>query len=241
MTGYVDLHVHYIPGVDDGVRDASDALALLRGLRRVGFERCVATPHIRAGMFPNDRKPLEDAFAGFVAEHGGEAGIPMLGLGAEHFVDETFLDRLRDDRALPYPGGRAILIELPPSAFPVGLGDLCFRVRTRGLVPVLAHPERYAPLYDSTVPLDALLDLGVAPLLDLMSLVGRYGRAPQRAAERMLDEGAYVAACSDAHAPADIDRVEAAIGVLVRRVGRDEAQSLLSDAPRAILDGTLDV
>lgn len=241
MSGYVDLHLHYVPGVDDGVRDRDDSLALLRGLRALGFIHCVATPHIRPGMFPNDRAPLEAAFAELAASTRSESGLPGLGLGAEHFVDDSFLPRIMANQALPYPGGKAVLIELPPSSFPLGLADVCFRLKSRGLVPVLAHPERYAPLYESTAPLDALLDAGVAPLLDLMSLTGRYGRAPQRAAERMLDDGVYVAACSDAHSSADVPRVEAAIDALLRRVGRDGRDELLVEGPKAILDGTLDV
>jgi protein-tyrosine phosphatase len=74
-----------------------------------------------------------------------------------------------------------------------------------------------------------------------MSLVGRYGRASQRAAERMLDEGVYYAACSDAHRPTDVEHVEDAIGRLIDLVGEEEAEELLSENPRRILSGNVEI
>lgn len=238
MKGYVDLHLHYVPGVDDGVTSDEDALALLRGLKAIGFDTAIATPHIRAGMFPNRRSNLEEAFERFAAQARDVDGLPSLGLGAEHFVDDVLMELLGSKQARPYPGDRAILLELHPTTFPVRLVELCFRVRTKGHIVVLAHPERYAPLFARTRDLEPLLEAGVVPLLDLMSLVGHYGRSAQRAAERMLEEGTYVAACSDAHRPADVEVVAAGIARLERLVGREEARELLVDGPRQILDGT---
>lgn len=238
MKGYVDLHLHYVPAVDDGVRTDAEAVALLRGLYALGFSKTITTPHIRAGMFPNRRSILEPAFDAFVQRMGDTTSVPELGLGAEHFVDDSFLELLETGETRPYPGARAMLLELHPTSFPVNLPQLCFRVRTKGHLVVLAHPERYAPLFARTDSLDPLLDAGMVPLLDLMSLVGRYGRAAQRAAERMLEEGVYLAACSDAHRPEDLDDVASALARLSRLVGREEADELLIDGPRRILDGT---
>ena len=87
-------------------------------------------------------------------------------------------------------------------------------MRVAGVTPVLAHPERYRPFFDATDDMDPLLDVGVVPLLDIMSLTGKYGKKPQEAAERMLDEGVYYAACSDAHRPADAPVVGEAMALL---------------------------
>jgi protein-tyrosine phosphatase len=113
-------------------------------------------------------------------------------------------------------------------------------MQVRGLRPMIAHPERYSPLADDTAPLDALLDAGAMTQLDLMSLVGRYGDRPRRVAERMLEEGAYDIACSDAHRPEDVDHVSKAIDRLRALVGADEVVALLSTNPRGVLDGSYD-
>ena len=236
--GFVDLHSHYIPSVDDGVKSLEEGVALCEGLRAAGFSMVVATPHIRSVMFPNKRVALEQAHADFCAATSDRSGMPVLGLGAEHFFDDVVFGLFRDGGALPYPGGHAALVELPPEAIPRGLDRCFFDMKVRGMQPVLAHPERYRPLFKRTDALDPLVDAGALPLLDVMSLVGRYGRRPKGAAERMLKEDVYYAACSDAHRPSDVALVRQAIVRLRELVGDDRTQELLSTNPRKILDGT---
>ncbi|PKN44050.1 MAG: protein tyrosine phosphatase, partial [Deltaproteobacteria bacterium HGW-Deltaproteobacteria-20] len=85
MAGYVDLHSHWIPGVDDGVPSVDEGIALLRALSAAGFERVIATPHMRPGMFDNERKGLEAAYEEMV-RHVASSGVGVqVGLGCEHF------------------------------------------------------------------------------------------------------------------------------------------------------------
>ena len=58
MRGFVDLHSHWVSSIDDGARSTSEGIDLLRGLHDVGFSTVVATPHMRPGMFENDRSAL---------------------------------------------------------------------------------------------------------------------------------------------------------------------------------------
>ncbi len=239
MSGYVDLHLHYVPGVDDGVRTIDESRRLLEGLHALGYARCVATPHIRSGMFENRKEGLEAGFREVVTALAG-ARIPELGLASEHFFDDVFWQIFERRQVLPYPGDNAILVELHPDRWPRGLTERLFQIQLRGLRPVIAHPERYAPLADETDPLDALLDAGAMTQLDLMSLVGRYGDRPRRVAERMLEEGAYDIACTDAHRPEDLEHVARAIDRLRALVGTSEVETLLVKNPAGVLDGSYD-
>jgi protein-tyrosine phosphatase len=234
-----DLHCHYVPGVDDGVRTTEDGLLLCQALHKLGYETVVATPHIRMGMFENDKAGLCATFEAFVAAVSGESDMPNTGLAAEHFCDETFFERLERGDALPYPGGHAALVEFPPESLPLRIEDRFFRMMVRGVRPVIAHPERYMPIWRNSEPLEKLVDLGALSLLDLMSLMGKYGRRPQRAAEELLELGVYYAACSDSHKAEDVELVGRGIERLVALVGDAEAQLLLSEHPRSILDGTV--
>ena len=233
----IDLHCHYIPNIDDGVKSLEDGISLLRGLRGLGFERVIATPHIRTAMFENRRPGIQDAFFKFKADVAEESDLPELGVAAEHFFDDVVWELILTREACYYPGGRALLIEFPPSRFPLGLARCFEEMKLRGVRPVLAHPERYAPLYKKSDALVELRRLGVLPLLDVMSLAGHYGRAPQAAAERMLEQGLYFAACSDSHRPAHVEVVGEALGRLRERVGEDEAELLTHSNPGRLLNG----
>jgi len=226
--------------VDDGVRSLEEGVRLVQRLASIGYERVVATPHIRTAMFPNRKPALQEAFDEFVEITRDVPGMPTLGLGAEHFFDDVFWELFMTEQAIPYPGGHAALVEFSSQSLPLRVDDFFFEMQLKGVRPVVAHPERYRPLFRRSELLEPLVHGGALPLLDLMSLVGKYGRRPKRAAERMLSEGIYFAACSDCHRPSDVDHVEAAIGRLKKLVGPEHATELLSERPRRILEGNFD-
>ena len=177
----------------------------------------------------------------------GDAELPAVHLASEHFFDEIVFARLVKGEGLPYPditkrgapprasGRRSVLVELPTQVFPTHIEHRFFDLGRAGLRPVLAHPERYSPVWKDDTCLDPLIDAGAFLLLDVCALVGKYGRAAQKAAEKLLDDEAYEAACSDAHRPEDTDVTEEAIAVLERRVGKEETERLLGEGPRTIL------
>ena len=234
---FVDLHCHYLPGIDDGVRTFEEGVALCRALRSIGFERVVATPHIRSAMFENRRSNIETEFAHFVDATKNENEFPTLLLGAEHFFDDVFWELFLQNDAVVYSGGRAILVEFPRERIPLGIEQRFFEMQVKGIRPILAHPERYRPFFRKSDGLRDLVRLGALPLLDVMSLTGKYGRRPKKAAQRMLDEALYGAACSDCHRPKDVELVAKGIELLRRHVGDTSAEKLLSIHPRKILDG----
>ena len=239
MRDFIDLHSHWIAHIDDGARSPAAGIALLARLHQAGFSKVIATPHMRPGMFDNDRPALERAYAA-MGPHLSEAQVPLpeIGLASEHYFDDIVYRRLVQGEGLPYPGSRACLIELPPQSFPAFLQARIFDLRRAGLTPVLAHPERYQPVWKDLAVLSPLLDAGTHLQLDLCSLVGKYGRAAQRAAEELLEDEAYEIACSDAHKPEDVDAVVSSIERLEALVGRDERTRLLIEGPRSLLHST---
>jgi protein-tyrosine phosphatase len=205
MAGFVDLHCHWIPGVDDGARDLDAGLGILRGLAALGFVRVIATPHMRPGLFDNSAAQLHAAFDAVQARLGGHGELPERALSSEHYFDDVVFHRILSGEGLPYPGEAAVLLEFYESSFPLRLDQLLAQLRQRKLTPVIAHPERYRALWDRPETLERLLDQGSVALLDVAALTGKYGRRPQRCAEQFLERGLYHAACSDAHRPADVE------------------------------------
>ena len=240
MEDFVDIHCHFVAGVDDGAVTVDDGLALLARLRQIGFASVYATPHMRAGLFDNERAGLQAAFERMQAAVAGRADMPRIGLACEHHLDDTVFARLVSGQGVPYPSGRAALIELPNERFPLRLGERMFELRCKRIRPVLAHPERYRPVWRDRQVLDPLLDGGVVLLMDLGALAGKYGRAVRRCAEELLEEGYYYAASSDAHRAEDVDAVAAGIRRLFELAGEQDATFMLREGPQAILDGKVE-
>jgi protein-tyrosine phosphatase len=237
LRGFVDLHCHFVAGIDDGAPTPDEGLAMLERLHALGFSKVVATPHMRPGMFDNGREDLIAAFERMQGAVRARTDLPEVDLSSEHYFDDVVYERLLSGAALPYPGGRAVLLEFWGNEFPAVVMHRLFDLRQRGLLTVIAHPERYRCLWRSPEILERLIDSGAAALLDTAALVGKYGREPQQCALELLERGLYHAACSDAHRTADLVEVEKGMHLIAERYGEDEMEFLFDRGPKAILAG----
>ena len=56
MTGFVDMHCHIVPYVDDGANDMDEAIKMLKMEYAEGVRTIIATPHFRKKMFETPRE-----------------------------------------------------------------------------------------------------------------------------------------------------------------------------------------
>jgi len=236
MSGFVDLHCHLLPGVDDGARTPAESLEMARALVQVGFATVAVSPHARAGCAPVEIciERLEAARSAL-----GEAGVPLrLELGAENaLVEEGFLEGLGTPAARSIHRGPFVLVELPYAAPVPALPTLVFQMMRRGAVPLFAHPERCLEFQRAGRGAEVVA-LGARLQLDLGALSGRYGPVARRTARMLLDAGLYTVAASDLHGPSGAQRwLEQAISELRAAAGDAAVRSLLRDGPARVLAG----
>jgi len=234
----VDLHCHLLWGIDDGCRGPEDAVAAARALAALGYTEAAQTPHARADFPSRDAALCEARFVDLAALLAREGVRLELHRGAENFLDELFLDRVARGEARGLGAtGRYVLVELPFAGAVPQLPDLLFRIRLKGLVPLMAHPERCAE-FERPGRAEEAVRLGAALQLDVGALTGRYGKNARRQAERILGDGLYAVAATDLHGPVEAERwVAEALGALQRRAGAAEARRLCQDNPRRVLAG----
>lgn len=68
----------------------------------------------------------------------------MLYLATENMLDNLFEERLAKNDVLPLgKDGKHLLVETSYFNPPMGLNNILLRIKTKGYIPVLAHPERY--------------------------------------------------------------------------------------------------
>src|ERR1035437_6982859 len=56
----IDVHCHFLPGLDDGCADLSESLECLRIMAAAGYSRIFCTPHCSSSMF-TDPSPADVA------------------------------------------------------------------------------------------------------------------------------------------------------------------------------------
>lgn len=235
MSGYCDLHCHLLPGVDDGARTLEDALEMAKALVELGFDTVAPSPHARPQYAPVEqvnevRAALRLALA--------QAGIPLrLVPNAENLLDADFMETLGTPAERSLGAGKVVLVELPyTSPVPV-LAELLFRIRVKGLTPLIAHPERCMEFERPGRAAEAVR-AGALLQLDIGALNGRYGRTAKRLSLAFLNEGLYAVAATDLHGPVGArEWVGAALETLRSEVGSDGVTRLLSTHPHRLLEG----
>jgi protein-tyrosine phosphatase len=135
----IDLHSHLLPGVDDGSPTVEVSVPVLQQFAADGVECVVLTPHLIASRAAV--APYEKHRAILATLRAAAPPAPELRLGWEIMLDEPNVDLRAPHLALG--GAGAVLVEFPRRAVPVRATDELARIRSSGLVPVLAHPERY--------------------------------------------------------------------------------------------------
>ena len=138
----IDLHSHLLPGVDDGSRSVQQSLGVLEELQRQGVTHLCLTPHVSASKAGDGVPEPHDRAFEALAPHV-PYGIKLL-RGAEVMMDKPLPAVVADRRDLTINRTRYILIEFPRLVTAQTVAQAIAGVTGIGLIPLVAHPERYS-------------------------------------------------------------------------------------------------
>jgi protein-tyrosine phosphatase len=232
----IDTHCHLLAGVDDGPRTDAEALRLARRLVADGVTTVVCTPH------------FSDQFATpvLVVRQRHERLRSELGLvGIE--LETHVAAELSVARALGTPparlwvrsfGGRYLLVELVRDTPREAAREVCARLESLGLVPVLAHPERCKAVQADPELLDEAKAAGALVQVVAPSLSGRFGNDIWSSAWHLVESGVADLVASDAHrASANSPQLAAVAELIETRCGAGRRRELTELTPRRLLSG----
>ena len=193
LEGATDHHSHILFGVDDGVSEPEDSLAILELLEGEGLRSLWLTPHTMEDV-PNTTEGLRMRFDELKAMYKGPI---ELHLASEYMMDELFEKHLADKDFLFHREEGSVLMETSTWSGPYNFWDIIDRTMRAGFRPVLAHPERYE--YMGEKEYSRLHGMGVRLQLNYPSLLGYYGEHVRDKAAMILKKGWYDMAGSDCH------------------------------------------
>ena len=232
----IDLHTHILPGVDDGAVDLEVSLSMGRYGAEGGLNVVAATPHFY--QIP-DWNLVKKKVAELQQEFD-QAEIPLkLVPGAELMIDLDLLEL--DTMEIPTygDGGKFCLIELPLQQIPMYTEEVIFNLQTRGITPIIAHPERYAAVVEAPNLALEWIRQGCLIQMNAGSILGRFGSKILETAEIMLTHQMVHLVGSDAHG---FERrrlnLPEARDALKNIVGSTVARHLTETNPDLILKGT---
>jgi protein-tyrosine phosphatase len=234
----IDLHVHLLPGLDDGPQSLEESVAMCRMAAADGVTTIVATPHQQHEEWENADiaeihrlcREVETAAAGTILVlPGGEIRASM-GIPAD-------LERGEEGGLLPLAGSRYVLVEPSPYPFAPSLEELIYELRVAGWRTILAHPERYGYLAEETERLRVLVKRGALLQVTAASVLGANGRRAEAATRYLLQHRLAHFLSSDGH---DCAGRAPLLAEAARKVasqwGEDLARVLTLDNPLAVIE-----
>jgi protein-tyrosine phosphatase len=194
-----DMHSHLLPGIDDGSPDVATSIELIKGFQALGYKKIITTPHILWEIYPNTGAIITSK-QNEVKAAISDAGINIeFKAAAEYFIDEHFVQQLKDKVPLLTISQNIVLVEFSMIAAPVDWQEVLFEMQMQNYQPVLAHPERYTYLGRKTELFDQLKDAGCWFQLNLLALTGYYGETVHELADHLLKKNYYDLAGTDLH------------------------------------------
>ncbi len=140
---FTDIHSHVIWGVDDGAEAAEETFQMLQAAVSDGIGRIICTPHMTPGVYEFPEAVFLDHLRQ-AREYIAREGLNLrLEKGGEILYTDNTPRMLREGKIPTLAGSRYALVEFSPTDRRAHIFDALQKVSGTGLIPVIAHMERY--------------------------------------------------------------------------------------------------
>jgi len=228
-----DIHTHILPGVDDGAETLEQSLKMLAQAYEDGTDTVVLTPHgnIPGTFVDTWNDELESRFLTLKSE--AQKYFPLrIFKGMEVFATNDLGLLIDQKKVITLNDSQYMLVEFDFEEEPAWIGKILGEIKSRGLVPIIAHPERYL-LIQACPPIlyDWICD-GALSQVNKDSILGKFGGECSRTARVILNHNLAQFVASDAHTHiARTAKMHEARNLVGSFFSYDYAQLLFNDNP----------
>ena len=195
MEGYIDMHCHILPSVDDGAKDVEEMKKMLKIAYKEGIRCIIATPHHHPRRGKESAEVLRKK-AVILREAAHEIDAH---LGTEIYFGQDILDKLQKKEVLTMNRRRFILVEFSPSDRFDYIRQSLQQLQMKGYEVILAHVERYQCLTEDLERVEQLQDMGVLLQVNAGSICGDNGRKIKKTVKTLMDHDMIFCVGTDAH------------------------------------------
>ncbi len=238
MEGFVDIHTHILPGVDDGARDLSQSRDLLKYACAQGIGAVLLTPHYRGHYHSNVRGKLTAVFEELYRIAKIECPDMELYLGCEVAYEMDISERITDGSVLTLNNTQYVLLEFQEKSFRSRIMGGVLEVLNFGYIPIIAHAERYEAFRNHPQLVEEVADLGALIQINAQSVMGKGGFGIKRFCHKLLKSHLVHFVATDAHDMKERRPVLKPCYQMIRKkYGQAYADDLFIHNGRAVLAG----
>lgn len=196
----IDIHSHIISGIDDGSKNTEMTIKMLEMAEESGTTDIVATPHFMRGRFEVTYKEVIDEVEN-LKKLAKENSINInIYSGQEVYYSRNILEYYNQGMIGTINNTRYMLIEFPMLEFNIEEAiNTLYELQIRGIVPIIAHPERYKKFIKNPSQINLLIKEGMLFQVNAGSINGDFGRDVKKTAIKYLNNNIYSFIGSDAH------------------------------------------
>lgn len=231
----VDIHNHSLFGVDDGAKTIEEAVENISYLRKFGVTDIVLTSH----YIPESKYQSDVISRKNILREIKKATKDMdvnLYLGNEVFVSNKIIELLNTGKITTLNESKYILIEFPMNQSLHYIEDIVCELNDYGLIPVIAHPERYSYFKDNYKRLDSLLEYNCILQCNIESIAGKYGNGAKKIIKMLLKDNKVKVLATDFHHFSDANMLDKSMRKLRKVLSSDKLNLLLYLNPLKIIN-----
>lgn len=235
--GFLDLHCHVLPGIDDGCKQVTDSIECIARWAQAGFAGAVCTPHVCTTWFPDNNPRVIAGWVRELQEHLNDAGVRFeLWPGGEVRLGKSTIDWFTEFGVPTIGPGKAVLIDWWGRDWPTYCDEGIEHLQAAGYQPVLAHPERMGlEEQELRTLIERLVEQGVWLQGNLNSLGGGEGAMAQFLADGWLSAGRYHLLASDTHGPDSVAGRQDGLSRVRAKFGQELLDLMLVERPREVM------
>lgn len=237
----IDLHSHFLYGVDDGPKNLQVSFELLQQAEQAGITKILATPHVTERSSQPDQQRIKEVF-NEIKEQLARSRLKIeIQLAAEIAYSPDMIRWACQSWLCIGIKRSYLLFDIPMQIIPAGLPETIFQLVRRKIIPILAHPERNRGVQKNPQLLAEWIRLGCIMQMDAGSITGEFGRKCRQISAQLLRLGHIHLVASDAHdcMQRNFYSLARARGEVEKNYGAEWAQHLFKSNPQRVLDGEL--
>lgn len=240
IVGFIDIHCHIIPHVDDGAKTTAQALHIVDIAYENGIRAMIATPHYEVGRYEKSSEDIRQYYDKLNAEVHKKYPDFSIYLGREIFFSDGVPELLEKGELQSLADSRYALIEFSPNDSFKYIKENLYRVTIAGYTPIVAHAERYEELMEDVDNIEEIVEAGAYIQINAGTIAGNSGRRMRKQILNLIKEGLVHFIGTDSHSDGHRSPVlDECIKYLKKKTDEETIRRIMIDNPEKILQNIL--
>lgn len=233
----IDIHCHILFGIDDGAKTIEESLEMARQAYDDGIRHIFATPHFTQSIYTHRaiveqkvnelQSLLHERQIGVTIHPGNEVRLESASFIRDHTAQNSFF----------YLGEKEkfILFEQRWSVYDPSAVELVQDFVSRGITPIIPHPERHEYFRKQPELLTELVAAGAWTQVSVDSMLGKNNEGAREFSFQLLDQDSVHTIATDAHNTVRKPNLSEGYKLIAERIGNARVQQIM-DRTKSIIE-----